>query len=94
MSGTMTTYEVFLKKDGKDPFTHAGSLDAPDPELALMLARDSYTRRTEGRHMWVVAREHLLVADEVDLAMADRAHKHNDGAWVSEQRKAQRGSES
>ena len=86
----MKTYEVFLKKPGKDPFTHAGSLDAPDDELALMFARDAYVRRTEGVQMWVVARDDLLVADEVDLVMADRSHKHNDGKWVAEQRKANR----
>ena len=35
--------------------------------------------------------EHLRqLADEVDLVMADRSHKHNDGKWVAEQRKANR----
>ena len=44
----MATYEVFLKKDGKDEFRHAGALDAATPELALVLARESYARRAEG----------------------------------------------
>ena len=36
----MKRYEVFLKKDGRDEYRHAGSLDAPDPEMALVLARE------------------------------------------------------
>ena len=28
----MKRYEVFLKKDGRDEYRHAGSLNAPDPE--------------------------------------------------------------
>ena len=38
----MVTYEVFLKKDGRDEFRHAGALDAANDELALVLARESY----------------------------------------------------
>lgn len=84
----MTTYEVFLKKAGKDPFTHAGSLDASDAEMALLFARDCYGRRSEGAQMWVVARDDLLVADEQDLVIADQPHRHNDGRYVAELRKA------
>lgn len=84
----MKTYEVFLKRPGKDPFTHVGSLDAPDDELALSFARDCYARRSEGEHMWVVARSELLIADPSELAMADREHRHNDGAFLRELRQA------
>ena len=84
----MKTYEVFLKRAGKDPFAHAGSLDAPDDELALSYARDCYARRTEGSQMWVVARDDLLVADPTDLTMADRSHRHNDGAFLRELRQS------
>jgi ring-1,2-phenylacetyl-CoA epoxidase subunit PaaB len=52
----MYTYEVFLKPDGRDGFSHAGSLDAPDDELAVMYARETYIRRGEGAHAWVVRR--------------------------------------
>ena len=43
----MKTYEVFLKKEGKDPFIHAGSFDAPDDEMALTYAREAYGRRSD-----------------------------------------------
>jgi ring-1,2-phenylacetyl-CoA epoxidase subunit PaaB len=87
----MRTYEVFLKKPGKDEFRHAGALDAPDAEMALLLARESYARRGEGDQMWLVDRVDLLVADEDALAVnADRPHRHNDGQAVAGHRKRQR----
>jgi ring-1,2-phenylacetyl-CoA epoxidase subunit PaaB len=85
------TYEVFLKKAGKDEFRHAGSLDAPDPDMALMLARETHCRRGEGAEMWLVDRTDVLVADEDHLAVtADMAHRHNDGTAVAARRKALR----
>ncbi len=36
----MNTYEVFLRKAGSSPFIHAGALDAPDDELALLLGAE------------------------------------------------------
>ena len=84
----MKTYEVFLKRPGKHPFAHVGSLDAPDDELALSFARDCYARRSEGEQMWVVARQDLLVADPTELAMADRDHRHNDGTLLRNLRQA------
>jgi|TARA_B110000116_G_C16465744_1_gene415834 ring-1,2-phenylacetyl-CoA epoxidase subunit PaaB len=87
----MNTYEVFLKKAGKEPFSHAGSLDAPDDELAVAYARETYGRRSEGEQMWVVDRSAVLVGDKNDLALADRDHRHNDGHLVAELRQSDRG---
>ncbi len=87
----MFTYEVFLKPDGKDTFTHAGSLEAPDDELAMMYARETYIRRGEGMHAWVVRRESVLVLDPDDLAVtAKRSHSSNDGHVVAERRRQQK----
>ena len=41
----MKTYEVFLKKEGKESFIDSGSFDAPDDEMALTYAREAYGRR-------------------------------------------------
>lgn len=87
----MRTYEVFLKPEGKDPFEHAGSLDAPDDELAVLLAREAYVRRHEGYEMWVVRREHLLDgAPEFLEVNAHKPHRHNDGSVVAGRRKQRR----
>lgn len=90
----MKTYEVFLKKAGRDEFRHAGSLDAPDPEMALLLARETHSRRGEGAEMWLVDREHVIVGDEFQLAVTDdKPHRHNDGTAVAARRKALRNNE-
>lgn len=87
----MRTYEVFLRKGGKEPFEHAGSLDAPDDELAVLLAREAYVRRGEGEEMWLVARANVVVARPELLAPnADKPHRHNDGSVVAARRKARR----
>jgi ring-1,2-phenylacetyl-CoA epoxidase subunit PaaB len=88
----MRVFEVFLKKPGRDEFRHAGSLEAPDAEMALLLARETHDRRAEGTQMWLVDREHVLVADERDLAVnEDKPHRHNDGTLVAARRKERRG---
>jgi len=81
-------YEVFLKKDGRDEYRHAGSLDAPDDELALVLARESYLRRAEGDRLWLVDRQHLVTAGTEFVAPnADKPHRHNDGERIAERRR-------
>ena len=87
----MATYEVFLKKDGRDEYRHAGALDAANDELAMVMARESYIRRAEGDRLWLVKREHVLVADPDFIAPnADKPHRHHDGAAVAARRKVAR----
>ena len=47
-------YEVFVRSKRGLSHVHAGSLHAPDEEMALRNARDLYTRRQEGVSVWVV----------------------------------------
>ncbi|MFW2381243.1 MAG: 1,2-phenylacetyl-CoA epoxidase subunit B [Acidimicrobiales bacterium] len=84
----MKTFEVFLKRPGKDEFRHAGSLQAPDPAMAKILARDSYCRRGEGDQMWLVDRDDVLDVDPDLLATTvDLPHRTNDGSTVAARRK-------
>ena len=87
----MRTYEVFLKREGKEEFRHAGSLEAADDELAVVLARETYVRRAEGDQLWLVDRRHVVTVTPDFLAPnADKPHRHNDGALVADHRRAQR----
>ena len=87
----MHVYEVFIKKDGRDEFRHAGALEAATDELALVLAREGYVRRAEGDRLWVVRRDHVVVADDGFVGPnADKPHRHHDGAAVAARRKASR----
>lgn len=87
----MAVYEVFLKRDGRDEYRHAGALEAANDELAMLLARETYVRRAEADRFWLVDRDHLIVADtEFVEPNADKPHRHHDGAAVAERRRAAR----
>ncbi len=47
-------YEVFVQEKTGQPHLHAGSVRAPDAEMALLNARDVYARREHPVSMWVV----------------------------------------
>lgn len=47
-------WEVFVQEKSGRPHEHAGSLHAPDPEMALQNARDVYSRRGKVCSIWVV----------------------------------------
>ncbi|MDH3678773.1 MAG: 1,2-phenylacetyl-CoA epoxidase subunit B [Acidimicrobiia bacterium] len=87
----MPVYEVFLKKDGRDEFRHAGSLEAANDELALVLSRETHLRRGEGDRLWLVRRDHVITADVDFLAPnTDKPHRHHDGKAVAARRRAAR----
>ena len=87
----MPVYEVFLKKDGRDEFRHAGALEAANDELAIVLSRESYLRRAEGDRLWLVRRGDGIVADPDFVAPnRDKPHRHHDGKAVAAHRKAAR----
>ena len=56
-------WEVFVRSKGGMAHRHVGSVHAPDAELALRHARDTYTRRMEGVSLWVVASAAIVASD-------------------------------
>jgi ring-1,2-phenylacetyl-CoA epoxidase subunit PaaB len=55
------TFEVFVQpKDGK-PFQHEGAVHAPDPEIAYVLAKETFTRRFLCTSLWVVETASVFV---------------------------------
>jgi len=58
-------WEVFVRTRGGLSHRHVGSVHAPDAEMALRHARDTYTRRMEGVSLWV--------AKSADIAASDPA---------------------
>ena len=61
-----TLWEVFTQKKTGDPHEHAGSVRAPDKELALTNARDVYSRRNEAVSLWVVPSESIVASSPSD----------------------------
>lgn len=60
-------WEVFVQANPGIPHKHAGSLHAPDAEMALQNARDVYTRRNEGISVWVVPANHITASSPEDI---------------------------
>ncbi len=48
------TFEVFHQKKRGEQHIHAGVVHAPDPEMALVFAKEQYGRRLKCANMWVV----------------------------------------
>ena len=67
--GDWPLWEVFVRARRGLSHVHAGSLHAPDAEMALRNARDLYTRRSEGVSIWVVR------ASEIEASTPRRARR-------------------
>ena len=50
-------FEVFRQEKKGAPFTHAGSVSAPDATFAEAFAHEQYGRRRESVALWVVPRD-------------------------------------
>ncbi len=77
----MEIYEVFRRAGHKEPFEHAGSVIAPDHEMALMLAKECFLRRREGNHLWVVRRSdiHSFSDESLLTPVSDKSYRYPEG---------------
>src|SRR5712675_3147523 len=74
-------YEVFVRGKRGLNHVHVGSLHAADDEMAVLHARDVYTRRNEGVSIWVVRSDAITASspDEKDPLFApsgDKVYRH------------------
>jgi ring-1,2-phenylacetyl-CoA epoxidase subunit PaaB len=74
-------FEVFIRARRGLSHNHVGSLHAPDAEMALRNARDTYTRRQEGVSIWVVPSTKIIASspEEKDSFFdptADKIYRH------------------
>jgi ring-1,2-phenylacetyl-CoA epoxidase subunit PaaB len=74
-------WEVFIRSKNGLSHKHAGSLHAPDAEMAIKNARDVYTRRNEGISIWVVESEAITASspDENEALFTpadDKVYRH------------------
>jgi ring-1,2-phenylacetyl-CoA epoxidase subunit PaaB len=74
-------YEVFVRSKRGLNHVHVGSIHAADAEMALLHARDVYTRRNEGVSIWVVRSADITASspDEKDAFFApsgDKIYRH------------------
>lgn len=71
MDTQWTRFEVFVQERADAPFIDAGSVHAPDAELALLNARDVFARRPQAVGMWVVPTEAIVsrTAEELEAGL-------------------------
>jgi ring-1,2-phenylacetyl-CoA epoxidase subunit PaaB len=74
-------WEVFIRSKAGLDHKHAGSLHAPDAQMAIENARDVYTRRMEGVSIWVVESKHIQASDPGQSASmydpaSDKIYRH------------------
>ena len=60
------TYEVFHQTKRGEPHVHVGSVHAPDPQMALQMARDQFARRLSCASIWVVRSKDVTGTDYSD----------------------------
>ncbi|MEX0736801.1 MAG: 1,2-phenylacetyl-CoA epoxidase subunit PaaB [Bacteroidota bacterium] len=60
------TYEVFHQSRRGEPHSYVGSVHAPDPQMALQLARDQFARRLKCVSLWVVRSADITGTDYQD----------------------------
>lgn len=59
-------WEVFVRGKAGLSHKHVGSVHAADAEMAIINARDLYTRRSEGVSLWVVPAAAIVASDPAD----------------------------
>jgi ring-1,2-phenylacetyl-CoA epoxidase subunit PaaB len=67
------TYEVFHQTRRGDAHIHVGCVHAPDPQMALHLARDQFARRLRCSSIWVVPTRELTASDYQDESFFSQA---------------------
>jgi ring-1,2-phenylacetyl-CoA epoxidase subunit PaaB len=81
MSKDWPLWEVFIRSANGLHHKHAGSLHAPDAEVALQNARDVYCRRQEGVSLWVVESKYITASnpeqkEELFDPAKDKIYRH------------------
>jgi ring-1,2-phenylacetyl-CoA epoxidase subunit PaaB len=82
VGGEWPLWEVFVQEgNAGDPHSHAGSVHAPDRELALQNARDVYARRGKVRSIWVVPASYITASTPEDVGSffdpaEDKVYRH------------------
>lgn len=77
------TYEVFVMRTRGSQAQHVGSLHAPDAEMALVLAKEQFARRSQCVALWVVPTEAILWTspeeEEIFLPATDKSYREPQG---------------
>ncbi len=89
-----STYEVFVQSKRGKQHVHAGTVHAPDPQLALVFAKEQFGRRQHCVNMWVVATTEIFAFryDDSDMfeTVPEKLHREPGGYKVRDKIEAYR----
>lgn len=77
-------FEVFEQERAGQPHRNAGSVHAPDAELALQNARDVFVRRPDTFSLWVAPADAILARTAEELQTSNLRGLEDLGGLVSE----------
>lgn len=60
------TYEVFHQKKRGAQHSHVGIVHAPNPEMAMVFAKEQFGRRGQTTNLWVVKSAEVFAMDYED----------------------------
>ena len=73
-------WEVFIQPKNGLSHRHCGSIHAPDREMAILSARNVYSRRGEGQSIWVVRSIDIVSSNpdekEETFSSDDKIYRH------------------
>jgi ring-1,2-phenylacetyl-CoA epoxidase subunit PaaB len=86
-------WAVFLQARRRDAHVYVGDVHAPDAEMALLLAKENYTRRDPCVSLWVVpAREiRATASDAVEMFEPATDKSYRFGGSYRQQQRVYRG---
>lgn len=80
MDSQWKLYQVFEKERADLPHRNAGSVHAPDGEIALENARDVFVRRPTCQSLWVAPQEAIFSKTAQELALGEEISDDDSGA--------------
>lgn len=83
--GRQDVYEVFVQWQRGKPHEHAETVNAPDPDMALMLAKRNIDLRSEPVDIWVAPRRamrRIRPGDSTVVPSTDRSYRRTH--WYAE----------
>ncbi len=79
-------YEVFQQMKRGEQHHHVGAVHAPNPEMALLFAKEQFGRREQCANLWVVKSAEVYATEYDDADMFqhafDKSYREGDGYKV------------
>lgn len=79
-------WEVFRQSKKGDPYIHQGAVHATDGEMALLMAKEQFTRREPCAGLWVTPANTIwaLEDEEFFMPVTDKSYRESSGYKIAQ----------